>query len=55
MLALAAAAPLWALHGRCVGDACVQIYNFYPLVPSLTGAGAALVLGGGLWLGLSFR
>lgn len=55
VLALAAAAPLWALHGRCVGDACVQIYNFYPLVPSLTGAGAALVLGGGLWLGLSFR
>lgn len=48
-------APYFVYDGRCVDSDCVKAYDFHAVAPGLLSAGAALTLGGALWLGFALR
>lgn len=47
--------PLFLYQGRCVEEDCARVYDFRGLPAGLAGAGAALAVGGALWLALALR
>jgi hypothetical protein len=49
------AVPLLVQQGRCVDEDCTRVYEFRGLHAGLLGAGAALTVGGAIWLIVALR
>ncbi len=51
----AAAVPYFVYDGRCIESDCARVYDFHAVAPSLAGIGAALAIGGAVWIGFVLR